>query len=497
MTDVLHLKHLRVRYRVDRDDPLLRRRLDGVLDRVLGEALEPALARSGVPTEEEICVRSLRVPVRVRLGAGEASAAAAWSAALAEAIAAALADGSRSDVVRFRSRRAALADLALAVAVGRLEHVWAWRQLGLWQGGDAPGERAAAWELATVLVSEPESIVPVLAEVAAAGTLPSLVERIEPTAWADLTRAALTASGGSAAALESVPAPGGDTAAERGRGSHLEDRARRVLERSAVARAAARALPPAGASQRGALAGALAVLAVLEAEPDAARAPDACADVAGAVAEALLRSHEGPDPAPAEDPREPEPRADEPAPAGAHEEPAETGPEPRWTTAHGGLLFLLPVLDDLRVPDEAMRSGALARRPLRWSLHRLALTLVPVDARDPAALAFAGLAPDADPPGDDGEPWGDAELDALAAIRERVEAHLRARLDRPDALPDALSGELVELVCRRSGEIVFDPGWIELRLPLDEVSTEIRRAGLDLDPGWIPWLGAVVRFVYG
>ena len=364
MTDVLHLKHLRVRYRVDRDDPLLRRRLDGVLDRVLGEALEPALARSGVPTEEEICVRSLRVPVRVRLGAGEASAAAAWSAALAEAIAAALADGSRSDVVRFRSRRAALADLALAVAVGRLEHVWAWRQLGLWQGGDAPGERAAAWELATVLVSEPESIVPVLAEVAAAGTLPSLVERIEPTAWADLTRAALTASGSSAAALESVPAPGGDTAAERGRGSHLEDRARRVLERSAVARAAARALPPAGASQRGALAGALAVLAVLEAEPDAARAPDACADVAGAVAEALLRSHEGPDPAPAEDPREPEPRADEPVPAGAHEESAETEPEPRWATAHGGLLFLLPVLDDLRVPDEAMRSGALARRPL-------------------------------------------------------------------------------------------------------------------------------------
>jgi hypothetical protein len=25
---------------------------------------------------------------------------------------------------------------------------------------------------------------------------------------------------------------------------------------------------------------------------------------------------------------------------------------------------------------------------------------------------------------------------------------------------------------------------------------EVRRAGLDLDPGWIPWLGAVVRFVY-
>ena len=80
--------------------------------------------------------------------------------------------------------------------------------------------------------------------------------------------------------------------------------------------------------------------------------------------------------------------------------------------------------------------------------------------------------------------------DLLAA---RVAAHLRERLDRPEAT----SEELLDFVCRRRGEIAFDPGWVELRLPVDEISVELRRAGLDLDPGWVPWLGCVVRFVYG
>ena len=31
---------------------------------------------------------------------------------------------------------------------------------------------------------------------------------------------------------------------------------------------------------------------------------------------------------------------------------------------------------------------------------------------------------------------------------------------------------------------------------MDQVATEIRRAGLDLDPGYVPWLGVVVRFIY-
>jgi len=36
-------------------------------------------------------------------------------------------------------------------------------------------------------------------------------------------------------------------------------------------------------------------------------------------------------------------------------------------------------------------------------------------------------------------------------------------------------------------DVFFDPGAVDLR---------IRRAGLDLDPGWVPWLGRVLRFHY-
>ena len=31
---------------------------------------------------------------------------------------------------------------------------------------------------------------------------------------------------------------------------------------------------------------------------------------------------------------------------------------------------------------------------------------------------------------------------------------------------------------------------------LEDVSIDIRRTGLDLDPDWVPWLGVVLRFVY-
>jgi hypothetical protein len=155
--------------------------------------------------------------------------------------------------------------------------------------------------------------------------------------------------------------------------------------------------------------------------------------------------------------------------------------------------LLLHLVGALGLPEQAAASGALARRPLRWVLHRLALTLVPIAADDPAALAFAGLRPGDDPP-DLGEPGPDElELAAVGGFADAVAAALCDLLGEPGTDPL----ELLERVCRRVAEVVADPGWIEVRLDLGDVSTGIRRAGLDLDPGWLPWLGVVVRFVYG
>jgi hypothetical protein len=51
-------------------------------------------------------------------------------------------------------------------------------------------------------------------------------------------------------------------------------------------------------------------------------------------------------------------------------------------------------------------------------------------------------------------------------------------------------------IMRRDGTIVYAPGWVEIRMRLRDVDIDVRRAGLDLDPGWVPWLSTVVRFIY-
>jgi hypothetical protein len=146
---------------------------------------------------------------------------------------------------------------------------------------------------------------------------------------------------------------------------------------------------------------------------------------------------------------------------------------------------------ELGLHRETRLEEPLARRPLRWILHRLALALAPIDADDPAALAFAGLGPAERAPDLDEEPPTDAELVAVGALANRAIEALAERLPTVEPPEDML-----ELVIRRRAEIVADPGWIELRFPFEEVSVELRRAGLDLDPGFVPWLGAVVRFLY-
>jgi hypothetical protein len=159
--------------------------------------------------------------------------------------------------------------------------------------------------------------------------------------------------------------------------------------------------------------------------------------------------------------------------------------------------------DPLRLHEALAADPALAGRGFRWALHALAMRLAGAEAEDPAALAFAGLMPGTTPPSRGAPPATDSECEALDAhaaaltrsVRERLEAAARSAGDRSElcALGDAA---LLDLLCRRRGVVVADPGWLEIRLELDEVSVELRRAGLDLDPGWLPWLGVVVRFTY-
>jgi hypothetical protein len=53
----------------------------------------------------------------------------------------------------------------------------------------------------------------------------------------------------------------------------------------------------------------------------------------------------------------------------------------------------------------------------------------------------------------------------------------------------------IELI-RRRGQICATRGWIRVVLPADSADVTVRAAGLDLDPGWVPWLGVVVEYRY-
>ena len=54
---------------------------------------------------------------------------------------------------------------------------------------------------------------------------------------------------------------------------------------------------------------------------------------------------------------------------------------------------------------------------------------------------------------------------------------------------------LRELVWR-PGRIAATRTHIDVLLDLEQADIRIRRAGLDIDPGWVPWLGRVVLYHY-
>lgn len=165
-------------------------------------------------------------------------------------------------------------------------------------------------------------------------------------------------------------------------------------------------------------------------------------------------------------------------------------------TVWGGLLFLFATAREAGVPDEIVAAPALAGRSTRWVVHQVAQRLVPAAPDDPALLAICGLTPDRRAPF--GRPPTRRERRVLDRCARRWCAATARRLRRDQLEPaDAVdpSDVMLRLASRRA-EILAEPGWIEVHLRLDDVDVDARRAGLDLDPGWVSWLGVVVRFVY-
>lgn len=494
----IHIGRFRAHFRLRPAEYRHRRRLHRVIDALVHDGTAGAFEGARLPAREFVCVRRLSVPVRLRLSDPEPVLAAHWGRRLREAIEAALAGvapprvagGQPVEVVRFHSRAHALTDMAQGVALEDLGRAWAWRRLGLWQAGDVVTPAEAAIELVRALVREPTLLVATLETVAIRGGFDRLLARLEPDHWLALAKAALEVAGATLDWRELRPAPErpraawSDSPESRPAVEEWFGRAQRLVAGSSLAAACLGEALPSSVRR------AVAALIVLEREPVLVRRPRT--EVLGlvdAVSEAV-----GASPAPGPDTLRPAP-AKPTASAEPLDQVAETdaigdrfGVE--CVTEWGGLLFLLHVVEALGLPERWV--AAFPNRSFAWGLHCLALELAPLEPDDPAALAFAGMRPGSSPPGAAGEPPTAAERALFVALADEIRTDLERRL----AGLEVAEGGLCQWICRRRATLFFDPGWLEARFALDTVSTDLRRAGLDLDPGYVRWLGMVVRFVY-
>ncbi len=492
MRDV-EIQRMRSRYHLAPSQLGQRQRLDRVLAGVLDRGLEQAMDRAGVGDTEEICIREIEVVIRIRLNAADADLEALWSKALADAIA-------RGAAVRYPSLRAALWEMTRSVMAGNYVRAWAWRQLGFWDSGDSqPARTDAVREWARAMAGSPEAIVPIVRKLAADRRGAAFLSELPVALWIHLARAAVVVAGGRAEWVADAAQPGiAETAAEARRAADAwpwRDSLRQCTElaegRAAVAALMLLAEMPESFSGRAIHARTLldATAAALF-EPRRFRTapkenrPDE--ETSGQPARRVEPHQQFQDEATprgraASSAGEPTTSSAEPSPetsSGAEEDRAVA------ETAFGGLLFLLRLLEPA---DIEMRG-----RPVRWTLHQLAMALTGADEDDPGALAFSGLGADARPPSREFQPASEIELERLDGMRLHLREQLTAALDDPGIPLE----EAIDFVCRRRAKIAADPGWIDAIFPLAEVSTAIRRAGLDLDPGFIRWLGVVVRFLY-
>ena len=498
--------------------------------RLLGAGIDAGTSRG-----EVTCIRAIEVrPVRVAADVTDEELLGRLTGAIAASVEAAL-SGARAEqvtVLRYRSRAHAALDVAVSHSRGDHRREWAWRQLGLWP---EPGERLAA-----ALGETPWEVPALLSAAAEAGALGSLASLLGPAGLDGIVRAAWRAQGRALLGWPDLLGPRVPAPDDAGFAQVIA-----ILTRSALGR---RLLS--GAQLPAQSAAAASAAALLDGEPALALWP--AARITPLVTAAVLLSlgrrggHAvgGTGPAsPAPGPGGTQPGAASPGaaagppsaaagPPGAAGAPADdvtalsavradepgqqagaavtglgSGAEPSQRagvpTRFGGLPCLLHLAQRCGLP-ERVANGELADAGLGRVLYEIGARVLgrlvgpgrPPDPEDTALACLCGQAPAAG--------WrsaiGAGDLGAHASEladgeAERLIAALRAALE-PSELSGSPEAELLTAVCLRAGRVTADPGWIDVHLKLAEVSTDVRRAGLDLDLGYLPWLGCVVRFVY-
>lgn len=313
-----------------------------------------------------------------------------------------------------------------------------------------------------------------------------VARRSLPPAWLrralDLADAPGARAGGAETPYAKWRQPGGETAS-----AIVAPPASTAAKQTAGKRADADAAHPAPADPD------LAPRAAPRPSPDRAPAPVATPRPSAAVTAA-----QSPD-ASASNPDAPRPEADTPGRAAPYLDPTLD------PTCAGGLLFVLPVLARLGLEqwlgDAGVEGEAFTRRVLRVALTRLA-----VPETDPAWTLGRPMALDERPsstpaPGS----WAAPLLAARAGQVSLAETLSKAASADGQALVWLTAARrwlrrtgrigLASLILREA-RLSATPTHCDLHFRLQDSDLRVRRLGLDIDPGWLPWFGRVVSFHY-
>lgn len=154
--------------------------------------------------------------------------------------------------------------------------------------------------------------------------------------------------------------------------------------------------------------------------------------------------------------------------------------EPTWQVEQGGLFYLINLLNHPLIRQRLFADADAMAFPSGWGwLYRLgeALGLAPEPALTQCLAGLAGLP---------AEGFG-AELPALGlapAIVAWAEQRYRGH------------GIAWPAVLARPARIDYRRPELDASFRLADLDVSIRRVGLDIDPGWVDWLGTAVRFHY-
>ena len=184
-----------------------------------------------------------------------------------------------------------------------------------------------------------------------------------------------------------------------------------------------------------------------------------------------------------EDERQPQPAPEEVDSANNPSESLTLAAEQGIPTHLGGIWYLVNVLADLDwLVDNTNLEG--------WhKLQALAQALLPAIAPDTVWPVLASLAIAAAEP-TDLEQWVGQ---AMPAVHHYLIRQL-ALVDSPT--PEAALAPLIPEILQASATLYVTRTHIDLVFSLEQIRLDVRVAGLDRNPGWVPILGRVITFHY-